>query len=69
VRRLIVIYPVRLDHRVALAGGETMKTNLRPALSTAEILRRGRKRGISEEALLVTAAILLVTAVIVVLIR
>jgi hypothetical protein len=64
-----VIYPLRHDHRVVLTGGETMKTNLRPVLSTDEILRRGRKPGISEEVLLVTAAILLVTALIVALVR
>jgi hypothetical protein len=46
-----------------------MKTNLRPVLSTEEILRRDRKPGVNEEVLLVTATILLVTAVIVALVR
>jgi len=46
-----------------------MKTNPRPVFSAEEILRRGRKPGVNEEVLLVTAAMLLVTAVIVALVR
>jgi hypothetical protein len=45
------------------------KKNLRPGLSTEEILRRGRKPAISEEVLLVTAVLMLMTAVIVALVR